>query len=77
MNDTTPAAKAGMYAAMTRLWEQADFVAQAESLGWINPGERSAVVKRLELESADPGSFSGTSYVEVVARTASMEQGGP
>ena len=67
----TPAAKAGMYAAMTRLWEQADFVAQAETLGWISSAERSAVVKRLELEAADPGSFSGTSYAEVVARATS------
>lgn len=67
----TPAAKAGMYAAMACLWKQADFVAQAESLGWINPAERSAVVKRLELEAADPGSFSGRSYAEVVAHVAS------
>ena len=67
----TPAAKAGMYEAMTRLWEQADFVAQAETLGWIGSAERSAVVKRLEQEAADPGSFSGTSYAEVVARGTS------
>ena len=67
---STPAAKAGMYAAMSRLWEQADFVTQAESLGWVTPGERPAMVKRLEREAMEPGSFSGTSYAEVVARVA-------
>jgi ubiquinone/menaquinone biosynthesis C-methylase UbiE len=65
---TTPQAKAGMYAAMARLWEQADFVNQAESQGWIDAKTRSGMVERLEKEAADPGSLSGTAYVAVVAR---------
>lgn len=64
----TPEAKAGVYAAMARLWDQADFVGQAESLGWLDAEERESIVKRLEEEGADPGSISGTSYVEVVGR---------
>jgi len=64
----TPKAKVGMYAAMTRLWEQADFVAQAESLGWLSAKDRAAMAARLEQEGTDPGSFSGISYAEVVAR---------
>ena len=65
---STPQAKKGMYAAITRLWKQADFVDQAESLGWIHAEDRSETVRRLEQEAADPGSFSGTSYAEAVAR---------
>lgn len=72
----TPAAKAGMYATTAQLWDQADFVAQAESLGWIDPAERSAMAKRLEREAADPGSFTATSYAEVVARAEPAGQGG-
>ncbi len=64
----TPEAKVGMYAAMARLWEQADFVAQAESLGWLGADERESIRRRLEEEGADPGSISATSYVEVVGR---------
>lgn len=64
----TPEAKSGMYAAMTRLWEQSGFSVQAESLGWISTSERAAIPARLTRESNDPGSFSGTSYAEVVAR---------
>lgn len=64
----TPAAKKGMYAAMSGLWTQAEFPVQAEEQGWISRSEREAVVRRLEDEAADPASFSGTSYVEVVAR---------
>ena len=67
---TTPQAKAGMYAAMAHLWEQSDFVAQAESLGWISSSDRIALTARLKQEGDDPGSFSGTSYAEVVARFA-------
>jgi ubiquinone/menaquinone biosynthesis C-methylase UbiE len=66
----TPRAKADMYAAMARLWEQGEFVAQAESLGWIDAAERSAMPERLKREAAEPGSLSGTSYVEVVGRKA-------
>ena len=65
---TTPDAKAGMYGVMARLWEQSDFVAQAESDGWIGSGDRAAMTSRLEQEANDPGTFSGTSYVEIVAR---------
>ena len=64
----TPEAKAGMYTAMTRLWEQADFVDQAESLGWISANDRVAMIDRMKLEGSDPESFSGTTFVEVVAR---------
>lgn len=67
---TTPAAKAGMYNGMKRLWQQADFARQAEILAWIDAAERAAVIDRLEAEAEDPRSFSGTSYVEVVARAA-------
>ncbi len=67
---TTAQAKAGMYAAMAHLWEQSDFVAQAESLGWISSSDRIAMTARLKQEGDDPGSFSGTSYAEVVARFA-------
>ena len=66
----TPQAKSDMYAAMARLWEQGEFVAQAESLGWIDAAERSAMPERLKREAAEPGSFSGTSYAEVVGRKA-------
>jgi ubiquinone/menaquinone biosynthesis C-methylase UbiE len=65
---STPQAKVGMYAAMARLWEQGDFVNQAESQGWIDAKTRSEMVERLEREAADPSSLSGTAYVAVVAR---------
>lgn len=64
----SPKAKSDMYAAMTRLWEQADFPAQAELLGWISAADRTAIPARLAQEANDQGSFSGTSYAEVVAR---------
>lgn len=64
----TPEAKVEAYAAMARLWEQADFVTQAESLGWLDAEKRESIRKRLEDEGADPGSITGTSYVEVVGR---------
>jgi ubiquinone/menaquinone biosynthesis C-methylase UbiE len=67
----TPQAKAGMYAAMTRLWEEADFVAQAEALGWIDAAGRAAMAGRLAAEASDPASLSATPYVEVLAREAS------
>lgn len=65
---TTPQAKVGMYGAMAKLWEQSDFVAQAEAHGWISSSDRSKMTSRLEQEGNDPGSFSGTSYAEVIAR---------
>ena len=65
---SAPAAKQGMYKAMAKLWDQADFPAQAEELGWISGTERQSMAARLEEEAADPTSFSGTTYVEVVAR---------
>ena len=65
---TTPQAKVGMYGAMAKLWEQSDFVAQAEAHSWINSRDRSTMTSRLEQEGNDPGSFSGTSYAEVIAR---------
>jgi hypothetical protein len=57
-----------MYKAMTHLWEQAEFPAQAVELGWISESERESMCSRLERESSDPASFNGTTYVEVVAR---------
>ena len=65
---SSPTAKQRMYGAMAELWDQADFPAQAEELGWISAAERKAMADRLEKEGADPASFSGTTYVEVVAR---------
>lgn len=65
---STPEAKAGMYQAMARLWVDAEFPDQAEELGWITPAQRAALPERLEREAADPASFTGTTYVEVVAR---------
>ena len=67
----TPKAKLGMYGVMERLWEQADFVAQAESLGMISAEERAEMAGRLQQEAAEPGSFSGSTYVEVIARNPS------
>ncbi len=64
---TTPEAKAGMYEMMAQLWKQSEFVARAESDGWISPSARRAMTDRLEQEAGDPGSFSGTTYAEVVA----------
>jgi ubiquinone/menaquinone biosynthesis C-methylase UbiE len=64
----TPEQKSGMYRAMERLWEQADFVSQAESLGLITERDRKEMANKLQQEATDPGSFSGTTYVEVVAR---------
>ena len=61
-------AKKIMYNAMAGLWTQAEFPDQAEELGWITKNERASMTARLEDESADPASFSGTTYVEVVAR---------
>lgn len=61
-------AKADMYSAMTRLWEQADFVDRAEALGWIDGAARSKIVEELKREAHDPGSFNATTYAEVVAR---------
>lgn len=67
----TPEAKLGMYGAIERLWEQADFVAQAESLGMISARERAEMAGRLQQEAAEPASFSGTTYVEIIARNPS------
>jgi ubiquinone/menaquinone biosynthesis C-methylase UbiE len=65
---STPEAKAGTYRAMARLWEQGDFVDQAESLGWIDTADRASMTERLQREATDRDSFSGTTYVAVVAR---------
>ena len=65
---SSPTAKRKMHSAMAELWEQADFPAQAEELGWISAADRGTMSDRLEKEGADPASFSGTTYVEVVAR---------
>ena len=65
---STPRAKQGMYRAMAGLWTQAEFPAQAEALGWISTTEREGLVQKLEEEALDPASFSGTTYVEVVAK---------
>ncbi len=65
---STADAKRNMYKAMTNLWEQAEFPAQAVELGWLSESERESMPSRLELEASDPASFNGTTYVEVVAR---------
>ena len=65
---TTPDAKARMYKSTARLWEESDFVARAEDLGWISPEARKLLPSRLREEGDDAGSFSATSYAEVVAR---------
>ena len=64
----TPEAKRRTYSALRHLWEQADFVDQAESLGWLSPKERAALPKKLDDEAKDPGSLSGSTFVEVLAR---------
>lgn len=64
---STEKEKNGMYKAMTALWEQAEFPAQAVELGWITEEKRSSFPGRLNRESQQPGSFNGTTYVEVVA----------
>jgi SAM-dependent methyltransferase len=67
----TPRAKADMYAVMTRLWEQSQFVAQAEALGWIDAALRHAMPERLRREAVEPASFSASSFAEVVGRKVS------
>lgn len=65
---TTPEAKLGSYTTMRHLWEQADFVAQAESLGWVSPEERAALPGKLDEEAKYQGSLSGATFVEALAR---------
>jgi len=67
MSTPTPEAKANMYRAMARLWTEADFPGLAEAQGWISAAERAALPERLAREAADPASFNGTTYAEVVA----------
>ncbi len=69
----TPKAKLGTYAAMTRLWQQADFVERAVSLGWLNNDQRDELVRQLEKEAHDPKTFNASTYVEVVARFSKLE----
>jgi ubiquinone/menaquinone biosynthesis C-methylase UbiE len=69
----TPQAKARLYGVTAQLWEQGEFVAQAEALGWIDAAGRSAMLERLKREGADPASFSGMAHAEVVARMVTLE----
>ena len=66
----TSKAKLGSYAAMTQLWQQADFVERAVSLGWLDKAQREELVAELEKEAHDPESFNASTYVEVVAQLA-------
>jgi len=66
---STAPERIGMYNVMKSLWEQAVFVAEAESAGWLTAEERSALPDRLAEEANDPGRLTGTTYVEVVGRT--------
>ncbi len=67
-NAPTPKARAGMYAAMGGLWQQADFVSDAVQSGWFTGADRSDVQNRLTLEAGDMSVLSSTTYVEVLAR---------
>ena len=63
-----PKARAGMYAAMGNLWQQAGFVGDAVQAGWLTEADRAAVQERLKAEAGDMATLSATTYVEVLAR---------
>lgn len=62
-----------MYAAMTALWEQADFPKQAVDLGWITDNERKKLTGRLGKESTQAGVFNDTTFVEVIGKKPQSE----
>jgi hypothetical protein len=70
-NPPTLKARAGMYAAMGKLWEQADFVSDAVQAGWMTEADRATVQERLKVEAEDMSILSATTYVEVLARLPS------
>ncbi|MEM6376037.1 MAG: methyltransferase domain-containing protein [Pseudomonadota bacterium] len=63
-----PQGRAGLYAAMSKLWQQADFVQDAIAAGWLSEEDRQAIETRLVSEAEDEGFISGTTYVEVLAK---------
>lgn len=70
-NAPTPKARSGMYAAMGDLWQQAGFVNDAVSAGWLTETDRLAVQDGLKVEAEDMAVLSSTTYVEVLARLTS------
>ncbi len=70
-NAPNPKARAGMYAAMGNLWEQADFVSDAVQAGWMTEADRADVQERLKTEAEDMAILSATTYVEILARLSS------
>jgi ubiquinone/menaquinone biosynthesis C-methylase UbiE len=53
---------------LRRLWDEADFVARAESEGWLSPETRRLIADGLVAETGDMSVFYATTYCEVVAR---------
>jgi ubiquinone/menaquinone biosynthesis C-methylase UbiE len=62
----TPEAKRISYARWARLCEEADWMGQAISLGWIRKEERQALIAALRAEGATPDAFAAAAFCEAL-----------
>jgi ubiquinone/menaquinone biosynthesis C-methylase UbiE len=62
----TPEAKRIFYDRWARLCEEADWMGQAISLGWVSKEEREALIATLRAEGATPEAFAAAAFCEAI-----------
>jgi ubiquinone/menaquinone biosynthesis C-methylase UbiE len=62
----TPEAKKKVYALCAELCDEADFIKQAITLGWLGSGDAAGMSASLRAEASDSLSFFGAAWCEVV-----------